>query len=170
MAFYISHKSEVKNFLKWFINGCPNFYSFGLIFFFFFFFELILVSWEVRIWVYIKKHNLLVYLFKGVIVSVNYFYLCRYSRILCLCLWLDCLALPLAWILLSNIGKISFLFLLYKGWTHEVRVPLVCLIRYKEERYLSNVGQNNSSQKQGKARQSSQKSQSQSQRILEYLQ
>ena len=47
MAFYISHESEVKNFLKWFINGCPNFYSFGLIFFFFF--ELILVSWEVGI-------------------------------------------------------------------------------------------------------------------------
>ena len=31
--------------------------------------------------------------------------------------WLPCLAL--AWILLSHIGKIAFLFLPYKGWTDE---------------------------------------------------
>ena len=31
--------------------------------------------------------------------------------------WLPCLAL--AWILLSHIGKIAFLLLLYKGWTNE---------------------------------------------------
>ena len=43
--------------------------------------------------------------------------------------WLPNLAL--AWIPLSHIGKISFLFMPYKAWTNGWRVPLVWLMPYK---------------------------------------